>query len=663
MPVILRPEQGNSGGPRMDAEYLRKDFGYEYPDGLDLRPSSKLHQTIVERLRNLADQSWSIMQERHSSWNDIDKTLKAYIRTDDAEKIVQGADDRKPVSIVIPYSYAQLETLLTYMTEALLASGPILQYSGRGPEDEIGALLLEKVVEYQMQYTKAMLPLHSMFRDSLAYGLGGVAVSWTSHYGIKNVAEERPIMGRVMDKVLRRDTVVEEQEVLEYEGNELLLLDPYCMLPDPNVSVHEVQKGEYFGWIGHSNVYNLLSAEKHDPDLWFNGKYIKARGAPFESRYSRDASARQGTSRTSTAVWSFPTTELHMYVTIIPRDWNDGDGHALGDSEYPEKWLFTIVDDEVLVRAQPIDLQHNRYPVALCAPDYDGYSIAPPGRLELLYGLQHSLDWEFNSRRANKRKVLNDMFVVDPNLINMDDMTKPGPGKLIRLKRAAWGHGVKDAVMQLGVQDVTQSNVKDAAIIMELMQKVSAATDATMGISRQSSERVTATEFQQTVGSALSRLKHLALVISEMAMKDIGHLCASHTNQLMSEDMWMKVTGEWPEVLRQAYGKGEGVNISPKDLMVAYDVIVKDGTSPQDLGMSSQTWFQIFQMVGGNPRLSQTFDITKIFSRLTHTLGASNMQDYILQNGQGAAELAADEQVAEQANSGELTAVEDIPQM
>jgi hypothetical protein len=55
------------------------------------------------------------------------EVLTAYIRSDEAELALKSRSDRKPVSIVVPQSYAMLEILLTYMVAALLES-PIFRY-------------------------------------------------------------------------------------------------------------------------------------------------------------------------------------------------------------------------------------------------------------------------------------------------------------------------------------------------------------------------------------------------------------------------------------------------------------------------------------------------------------------------------------------------------
>ena len=73
----------------------------------------------------------------------------------------------------------------------------------------------------------------------------------------------------------------------------------------------------------------------------------------------------------------------------------------------------------------------------------------------------------FNSHVANVRKAINDMIIYDPYLVNSNDLKNPAPGKLIRLRRPAWGKGVKDVAQQLGVSDVTRGNIADSTWLVQ----------------------------------------------------------------------------------------------------------------------------------------------------------------------------------------------------
>ena len=183
-----------------------------------------------------------------------------------------------------------------------------------------------------------------------------------------------------------------------------------------------------------------------------------------------------------------------------------------------------------------------------------------------------------NSHVKNVRKAINDMLIVDPYLVNMKDFEDPKAGKLIRMRRTAWGRGVKDAVSQLAVNDVTRNHMADTAVVIDMMQRASGSVDSLMGIMREGSERRSATESRATTQSALSRLARMAKICSIMTMRDIGYMFASHTQQLMTQEVYASIAGRNQTELEEEYGQSVGMKISPFDINVNYDIDVGDGS-------------------------------------------------------------------------------------
>ena len=602
-------------------EPLTKDLGYTYPDGLDLRPMSLTHRKIVEKILAKAKSSYNVMNKRYSSWNNVDTMLTGYIELDTGEKLLKQEDARKPISIVVPYSYATLETILTYLVAAFMREH-LFQYEGTGPEDVKGAKLLELVIDYQVNKFKTLLPLYVALRDGLVYGFGAVAVKWTKKEGYvrrKATVEKVDSQGFVVGT---EEEVRKEKRIL-YEGNELINIDPYKYLPDPNVSIHEVQKGEFVAWLDEDNIYDLLSLENLD-DSYFNCRYLIGRSMvnTFGGRDQSKRGAEGEPGIFSETPSSSTVSLLHMYIKLIPKEFN------LGEGTMPEIWLFTVANEEIIIRAQPLNLDHCCFPVAVNSPDFDGYSASPPSRLEIIYGLQHALNWLFNSHIANVRKAINDMFVVDPSIIEIKDLIKPGPGKLIRTKRSLWGKSIDNAIKQFQVVDVTRSHISDSGFLIDMIQRTTAATDATMGIVRRGSERRTATEYSHTMRSAVSRLEKLAKIIGLQFISDLALFHASHTQQLMSKEVIMKVLGSWPDVLLNEHEVGEKVLVKPIDIAVNYDIIPKDGTlSNKGLEMVD-VWLKLFSLVANSELLSSKFNLFKIFEHIALLLGAKNIKDF-----------------------------------
>jgi len=624
MPYIIH---GNTSPREVPADVTAAELDYAYPEGLDLKPGSKLHEDLKTKIFQRATQSHLQISKRYDAWRETDRVLTVYKETTDKEKDIITDDAAKPVSIVFPYSYAIMETLLTYLMMAFFQD-PMFRYEGASPEDTVGAILMEMVINHNCIANKIQLPLYVQFRDALAYGIGPVSPGWTVRRGSRVKTAKSGIFDLFSKfRVTGRRKVIEDDVVL-YEGNDLTNIDPYRYLPDPNVSVHKIQEGEFVGWIERSNVMNLLLAEKEAVGDIFNAKYVKLMGDKKSSLFGTEESDRQKKTGGSTydhSTVTNPTDTIHMYITMIPKDWKIGKG------TYPEKWLFSLTGDTIITRAQSLGLVHNLYPVSVCAPEFDGYSSEPLSKMDVNYVLQGVLDWLFNSHIANVRKAINDMIVVDPYHINMKDLRDPKPGKLIRTRRPAWGKGIKDSIMQLKIEDITRANMGDIGIIISSMNKMMGVDDPAMGSLRKGGpERLTKSEFQGTQFGAVSRLEKLAKIIGLQSMQDIGYMFASQTQQLMEEETYMSIVGRWSEDLLKEYGidvKDGRVKISPFDLLVDYDLIVRDGSIPG--GNFSEAWLKLFKDIIAVPELFQTFDITKIFMHIARNLKAKNVNEFI----------------------------------
>ncbi len=616
MPAVI-----NTTEQKQKSDFRDVNYDYAYPRELKLKPGTDLHDKIVKVVLDRARASASVMSKRHSNWKEIDHVLTGYIPLSEYEKKVKDNDERRPVSIVFPYSYAIMETLLSYLCAAFFQD-PIFRFEGVGPEDIIGATLMEHVVQLHCMKTKVPLALHTFFRDNLAYGVCGVAPAWEKRT-TKRPQRDNGFASSLLQKILGQRMT----DQVTFEGNKLLNIDPYCMLLDPSVPVQSVQDGEFFGWIDHSNLMNLLSEEKQSEGTMFNVRYLKHLGVRLTNISSRDNSGRNTKSQLSTIENDGvvnPVDLVKMYLKIVPSE------HGLGDSNYPEKWLFTVAADEILIEARPLGLWHDKFPIAIGASEFDGYSTAPISRLETLFGLQGTLDWLFNAHITNVRKAINDVLIYDPYLLNTEDLKNPDEGKLVRTRRPAWGKGVKDSIMQLPVQDVTRGHVADSSFIVQWMQRIGAADDNTMGSLRQGGpDRLTSDEFQGTRQGTVSRLGRITQVLAYQALNDIGEFFASHTQQFMTQDTFVKVSGDWLRRLQEEFGSKAPVRfpVTPRDLSIEYDVVVADGNLPG--ANYSQVFERMFETMAQHPELAQKFDITKIFTHIARNNGAKNVDEFI----------------------------------
>lgn len=639
--------------PNQQFDILGLDFDYKYPEGIDLSPHTLLHNKLVEEVLFRARESNHYMKQRRNSWDQIERTLTAFVPEKELKDAKKKGDKTPP--IIIPVSYANLETLLTYMVATFLQD-PIFRYEGVGPEDKIGTILLEKVIALQCLRASVGLQLHTMWRDGFAYGFGAAAPIWYKEMGMKTVRKQTGFFSELFEKFVGTGFEEEMEEYMIFEGNRLENIHPRVYLPDPNYSIHEVQKGEYVGWVDTTNFLSLLGEENNSEDF-FNVKYLKGiKGNAGQSIYGKRVdSGRSNTyERTeSRSIATNPIDVIFMYINLIPADLEIGDG------EVPEKWLFALAADQVIIKAKPLGLDHGRYPIVTCAPDFDGYSITPISRLEISYGLQETIDFIIGSHIANVRKAVNDVIVVDPWMINVKDLANPEPGKIVRTRRQMWGKGIEGAFKQLKISDITRENIRDAMYLTEITQKVTGATDIVSGVMQTKGERRSATEARGAQQGGLARLEKAAKIISMQSMQDLAFMFASHTQQLMEESTYVKITGRWEEDLRKEYGyKSDRAPVKPSDLSAVYDVVPHDGSMPGR--EPADLWVQLFQVLASNPEVAQEFDLIRVFRHLARQLGAKNVEDFIKRRGPIQTQILPDEEVDRKAKNGEILPVDQI---
>jgi len=637
-----------------------RKYKRRYPFGKDLNPQTYdgLHSKLLDYLLQRVSESRIHMEKYYSKWSEVEKTLVSYITLDEKERELKSYDARIPTSIVVPVSYATLDTFLTYM-DLNFFDDPMLRYEGTGSEsaDTIRAIMLEKVVNMMVYKAKMPLDLHLIFRNNFAYGIGSGALFWKEDWGYRTVRGTRKVDNVMTDFMGLSHNIptVEEADTkrrvkaLNYEGSELVALDPFYYYPDPNVSPHRFRESEMIAWLQRDNVGNMIADEYDDQDL-FNCEYLKyidGRSLLTYESWGEDRPDLRGGSTMIANTYS-PVDRIVIFAKIIPNDL------GLGRSQKYELWCFEIAADVLIIKARPVRDDANTYPIIQASTSFDGKPCIPISAMEQIQGMQGFLNWLPNSRMANVRKALNDMFIIDPQMVNYYDFKNPSPGKIIKLRRTAWGRQMLDqAVKQLNVSDITASHLAlDMPYWENMVQKVMATTDPIAGVPRQHTGRVTAEEYRGTQRSAGSRIEKNALLIGIQTMQDLAFLLAKQVQQYMSHSTYVKITGEWEDTLRTEFGlQGDRVEVSPFDLLVDFDVVSKIDTTSGGENLEAMT--QVFQVLSQNEALAQQFDMVKIFQVLARKMGFKDLYSFA-KNKLPVQQVGDDEKILREAEKGNL---------
>jgi hypothetical protein len=146
----------------------------------------------------------------------------------------------------------------------------------------------------------------------------------------------------------------------------------------------------------------------------------------------------------------------------------------------------------------------------------------------------------------------------------------------------------------------------------------------------------------------------MARVIAMQAMQDIGYMFASNTKQLMSQELYVSTTGRWQQTLMKEYNqqiRNDRMKVSPFDLLVDYDVMVRDGSVPGN--NYSEVWTKMFELIASEPHLAAKFDIIKVFEHIARNNGAKNVEEFEIKT-------QPDEQVMQQVQAGNMVPVQDV---
>jgi hypothetical protein len=137
------------------------------------------------------------------------------------------------------------------------------------------------------------------------------------------------------------------------------------------------------------------------------------------------------------------------------------------------------------------------------------------------------------------------------------------------------------------------------------------------------------------------------MIIGMQFMQDIGTMFAVHTQQYMTQDTYVKITGKYAEQVSKSF-KQDRAKVTPFDLAVATDLITRDGSIPG--GNFSQIWLPLYKIIATDPALRQKYDHFRIFELIARESGAKNIEDFRVVG----TETMSDEDVMDEVDKGNM---------
>lgn len=623
-----------------------------------LKPGSELHKRVYTYLSNRVAMSERAMAKFHARWNYSEYRIQAYLNLQDSERLLKEANEKgRPASMIsvsVPYTFSTVSTIVTYQLQAFAGRKPIFSVGSNKAETAEAASKMETLLQYQADHTRYVKYLYGFLQDAQTYGFGAMRILWDRKVGNRTVWRKREapaglsLLGNIIPQLgaaFSPGWVSSREERLLYAGANIETIDPFMFLPDPRVPMNEVnKKGEFVFWrtfigvhelkIGASQgMYKHVESVGSLPRANTSGALPNASLRNIKISGDTDLTQAQGEGRGQA---DYVQVDEGTCM-IIPAEL------GLGQSNLPERWLFTIANKKQIIRAERFDFDHDMHPVVVTEPYSTGYGFGMPGIVDWLGPLQDSMSWFINSHMHNVASSINNMFVVDPSMVEMQDLNNPGAGKRIRLKRQAYGQDVRTAIAQLPVADVTRGHVQDLDLMFRIADGLSSVTDNLRGLQDQGG-RKTATEVRVATEAGASRLASNTRLISAQAMVDLTTQLSLNTQQFLDQEISVAVLGQ--------DGRQNFMEVTPDGVVGDFNFPVHDGTLPIDKVAMLDVWQQILMGVAQDPELRQAYSLPKIFEYVAELGGARNIEEFKMQQ-------MPDEQIERQLQAGNIVPLGD----
>lgn len=572
---------------------------YEYPDGLDLRPGSKLHDDTVAMVLDLAKRGYAATDEAIPEYDKISKVMEGYMPADQVDNLRKLDDSRKEVNVVIPMLYSHDKLLLTAMHRAYFYGEQFHRYAGPGsPERAAKAALATKLMGRISTWFSEREKADIHWGDAFGFGKAYMWGKWSKRTAPALVTERADFMlvsalrgmgvtgYEVNDMIRFLDDSVEQRR----EGTEWQPIDPYQCLPDPDTPPTNFQDSSFFGWTVRTNAMLLYGMEEDPEEELFNCRALMAlarAGVGKSSCYREHTSGKErmgGTDDTPITKFATPCDVIYMFARIIPR-W-----HNLGESKKPQIWFFAVGGDRILIKAGQVRTRHGGIPVVCSAPNRRGHEINPVSNLGITLGQQISVDMLVKQRLDFQDMVKNGKFVIDPQYLEWRDFKKGGGPMVVRLKKRAIGKNISELYHQMSVEDVTQGNWNDVANLINLAREGGGITEPASDMP----DRPTAVGIDAIQGRSIGRMARIALLIDEQSRREMAYQHVCNTAQYMSTDVILDIIGRDEQIVRQGYGLPPGATgliVSGWDVDPDLDVVALSAFSNGGHNMSAMTEF------------------------------------------------------------------------
>lgn len=608
--------------PTFNQESINKDLKKE---------SSDFQKKVISELNAYMSKSSEKMSDYWQQWDLAQANFKGYRTTDKDD--LKALSEGKPTKIIVPVTYAQCQTATAFLYSIFTQKDKIFELVGQGPEDAASVTALELDLDYQMRKTQFLHKLYLWLSDINKYGVGILKISWEERYQTMRVKKKTSsysmmdsLSSLMSGKLPSPVEGFEEEikEILQYEGNKIQNISPYCFFPDPGLPVARFQEGSF---IAHEEIVSRDFLTSQEGKQFHGTKHIRefnAVDALVENRRARwfereyDAIDRaQGRSKIDKSSVVF--TEIQF--TLTPKEWTEKFDLPFGDEDKPIKFVAVIANDNKLVKFERLDYLHGQYTYVIAEYNPDHNSFLSSGLAESIRELSDTITWLLNSHMANVRKLINNQVLADSTKIHIEDLEQ---GKTVIRSKGTPTADMSKSVHQFSVTDATSGHINSIENLMKLVQLTTGVNENALGA--YAPGRRSAFESKQVNAGAALRLKTQAMLIWSMGLEPAGQQILANTRQARTPEVYAKIVGD----LAQTAPYENTILADPDSLAGSYDLLPYDGTLPSEKDELANYLVQLLTTISSNPQLSQALqlDPKKLLTQIATLKGIRNLKDF-----------------------------------
>lgn len=593
---------------------------------LSKRLASELPDEKLEELREMlvrnVNRARANMATHYADW---DKALDTYrsLRNPDAND-ARARSKGEPEKMTVPLSFAQVNTLVTFLFLAYTQKESVFELCATGPED-YGKVLdaCQAVLQREERQTRYQSKLVQALLDMARFNLGVMKTSWRFESRmVKRQASALEIPFDLMQglSLALGEQEPEEDEVITYEGNEIESISPFSFFYDTRMPLSKWKQGRFAADETEFHYQELRAMEKE-------GKIAGTEFVtPFDARdwRKRNGSTRLGNvdpliQRKGQKTDDYMVCLTTVQYKLIPAD------YELSDSQEEEIWVFTIANDNRIVSAEPLNAPHNEFTYDLLTLSPDQHTELCDSLSTLIDPLQEVITWLLNARVAAVRQNIEGRYVVDPSFVDVATLSAGNKYVLLK-KNAPYNQGVQAFISQLKTVDPTVTHMQDAESLMRMMQIVSGVNENAMG--QVATGRRSATENRAANAGAASRMKLIAATVWIDGLAPQGRKMLLNCRQDLSFETLVKIIGEKASEVWDQFHPAD-----PIELLGNEDYFSYDGTLSSEKNYIAQSLQELVGILASNPEVAAGagLDLVAMIQETFSLRGLKNLDRFKVQ--------------------------------